>query len=86
MTPARLLILAIALAMISNARVALLPGWVVPVPAVLLAIMVGAVVSLAAVIVVRFRLDRPAGPVASTGPAPSTTPAGDGPAAPAVAS
>jgi hypothetical protein len=36
-TPAKLCILLAALAAIARARVALLPGWVVPVPVVLLA-------------------------------------------------
>jgi hypothetical protein len=47
-----------ALAVIANARVALLPGWVVPVPAVLLAMSLCAVGALAALIVIRVRDDR----------------------------
>lgn len=75
MTPARLLILAIALAVIANARVALLPGWTVSAPAVFLAVMVGAVASLAALIVLRVRPYRPVAALASTTPAAATAPA-----------
>jgi hypothetical protein len=56
--PAHLLAVVLALAVISHARVALLPGWVVPVPAVFLAVALIAVGMLAALIVLRLRLDR----------------------------
>ena len=56
--PARLLAVVLALAVIAHARVALLPGWVVPVPAVFLAVAVIAAGMLAALIVLRSRLDR----------------------------
>ena len=67
MKPAGLLIIVLALATIANARVALLPGWVVPVPAVFLAVTLAAVGMFAAWIVLRLRFDRmplpvPAGP------------------------
>ncbi len=58
MKPAGLLIIVLALAVIANARVALLPGWVVPVPAVLLAVTLAAAGMFAAWIVVRLRFDR----------------------------
>ena len=58
MKPAGLLIIVLALAVIANARVALLPGWVVPVPAVFLAVTLAAAGMFAALIVVRLRLDR----------------------------
>jgi len=65
--PAGLLIAVFALAVIANARVALLPGWVVPVPVILLAATLTATGAFAVVIVLRLRLDRvplapPAGP------------------------
>jgi hypothetical protein len=50
---ARLLIAVFALAVIAKARVALVPGWVVPVPVVFLAVTIGVVAALAAVIVLR---------------------------------
>ena len=67
--PARLLAVLFALAVIARARVALLPGWVVPVPAVFLAVTLAAAGMLAASIVLRMRYDRvpldpPAGPAA----------------------
>jgi hypothetical protein len=71
MTPVRLLILAVALAVLAKARVPLLPGWVVPVPAVLLVVMAGAVASVAAMMVLRFRPYRPV-----VLPAPAAVPAG----------
>jgi hypothetical protein len=48
-----------ALALITRARVALLPGWVVPAPALLLAAMVALCAPLAALVVLRVRADRP---------------------------
>lgn len=75
---AALLIIVSALAVIAKARVALAPGWVVPVPAVFLAITLITAGELAALIVLRQRTYRT--------PDPSTGPAGDGPAFPAVAS
>jgi hypothetical protein len=69
MKPAGLLLIAFALAVIANARVALLPGWVVPVPAVFLAVTVAAAGMFAAVIVLRF--DRvPLAPAPRPGAAP----------------
>ena len=56
--PARLLAVVFALAVIAHARVALLPGWVVPVPAVFLAVTLAATGMFAAWIVLRLRLDR----------------------------
>ena len=56
--PTRLLAVVLALAVIAHARVALLPGWVVPVPAVFLAVTLTAAGMLAALIVLRLRLDR----------------------------
>ena len=68
MKPAGLLILILALARIANARVALLPGWVVPVPAVFLAVTLTAAGMLTALIVLRLRLDRvPLAPAAEPG-------------------
>ena len=68
MKPAGLLMIAFALAVIANARVALLPWWVVPVPAVFLAVAVIAAGMLAAVIVLRWRFDRvPLAPAAGPG-------------------
>jgi hypothetical protein len=58
MKPAVFLITVLALAVLANARVALFPGWVVPVPAVFLAVTLAAVGMFAASIVVRLRLDR----------------------------
>lgn len=84
MKPAAVLITMFALAVIANARVALAPGWVVPVPAVFLAIAVIGAGAFAALIVVRQRVYRV--PAPSTSPAASTTPASDGPASTAVAS
>ena len=53
---AKLCVLAIALAWIARARVAVLPGWVVPVPALILA----AIAALSAVaVVVGLKLRRP---------------------------
>lgn len=51
----RLMILAAALAVVARARVALLPGWVVPVPVVFLAVALSGTVTLAALLVLRFR-------------------------------
>jgi hypothetical protein len=68
--PARLLAVVLALAVIAHARVALLPGWVVPVPAVFLAVTLAAVGMFAASIVLRLRLDRvPLAPAAGPGTA-----------------
>ena len=68
--PARLLAVVLALAVIAHARVALLPGWVVPVPAVFLAVTLAAVGVFAASIVMRLRLGRaPLTPAASPGTA-----------------
>lgn len=84
MKPAALLITLFALAVISNARVALAPGWVVPVPAVFLAIAVIGAGAFAALLVVRQRVNLVHIP--STTPAAAPTPASDGPASTAVAS
>ena len=66
--PAGLLTVVFALAVIANARVALLPGWVVPVPVIFLAAVLAAVGAFAAVIVLRVRLDRvPLTPAAGPG-------------------
>jgi hypothetical protein len=80
MKPAGLLMIAFALAVIANARVALLPWWVVPVPAVFLAVAVIAAGMFAAVIVLRWRFDR----VPLTFPAAPAS--GEGTARPVVAS
>lgn len=84
MKPAALLITLFALAVISNARVSLAPGWVVPVPAVFLAIAVIGAGAFAALIVVRQRASLVHVP--PTTPAAATAPASDGPAPAAVAS
>jgi hypothetical protein len=68
--PARLLAVVLALAVIAHARVALLPGWVVPAPAVFLAVTLAAVGMFAASIVLRLRFDRmPLAPAAAPGAA-----------------
>jgi hypothetical protein len=75
MKPAGLLIIAFALAVLANARVALLPGWVVPVPAVFLAVTLATAGMLAALIVVRLRFDRvPLAPASGPGAAAEVTP------------
>jgi hypothetical protein len=56
--PARLLAVVFALAVIAHARVAVLPGWVVPVPVVFLAVTLAAAGMFAALVVLRLRLDR----------------------------
>jgi hypothetical protein len=55
----KLCILAAALAVITRARVALLPGWVVPAPVLLLAAAVALCAALAALLVLRVRADQP---------------------------
>jgi hypothetical protein len=67
MTPVKLMIITAALAVIANARVAVLPGWVVPVPVVFLAVVLAVTGALAALLVLRLRIARaplpaPAGP------------------------
>jgi hypothetical protein len=69
MTSPKLLILVAALAVIANARVALLPGWVVPVPVVFLAVALAVVGALAALLVLRFR-GTPVPPVPAAPSAP----------------
>jgi hypothetical protein len=67
----KLLILVTALALIVRTRVALLPGWVVPVPALFLAVALTAVGALAALLVLRFRTESaPAPSVPAAPPAP----------------
>jgi hypothetical protein len=58
MTLAKLLILITGLAVIANARVALLPGWVVPVPAVFMATAVALLAAIAAALARQIRADR----------------------------
>jgi hypothetical protein len=83
MKPPAVLITLFALAVISNARVALAPGWVVPVPAVFLAIAVIGAGAFAALIVVRQRVNLVHIPPATPPAAPA--PASGGPASTAVA-
>jgi hypothetical protein len=64
----KLCILAVALAIIARARVAVLPGWVVPVPALILAAELTAVAALAAWLICQARR-----------PAPTPAPAGSTP-------
>jgi hypothetical protein len=58
MTLAKLLILVTGLAVIAHARVALLPGWVVPVPAVFMATAVTLLAAIAAALARKIRADR----------------------------
>jgi len=58
----RLCILLAALAVIARARVAVLPGWVVPVPAVFLAAALGLCAAVAALVVLRIRAEHPRHP------------------------
>lgn len=63
----KLVILVAALAVIARARVALLPGWVVPVPVVFLAVALAVTVALAALLVLRFHgTPAPSAPAAPT--------------------
>jgi len=71
MKPAGLLIIVFLLARIASARVALFPGWVVPVPAVFLAVTLAAAGVFAAWIVLRVRLDRAPLPAPAVPPAPA---------------
>jgi len=54
----RLCILVTALAVIARTRVSVLPGWVVPVPALILAAVLALCAALTAVVVLRVRADR----------------------------
>ncbi len=56
----KLVILAVALAVIARARVAVLPGWVVPLPALILAAELIACAALVAWVIHRARRPVPA--------------------------
>jgi hypothetical protein len=56
---ARLCILAAALAIIARAKVAMLPGWVVPLPALILTAELTACAALMAWLIARAHRDRP---------------------------
>jgi hypothetical protein len=53
----RLCIIAVALAVIASARVAVLPGWVVPVPVLLLAAALALCAAVTGLVVLRIRAD-----------------------------
>jgi hypothetical protein len=53
----RLCLILAALAVIARTRVAVLPGWVVPVPVLFLAAALAACTALAALVVLRVRAD-----------------------------
>jgi hypothetical protein len=59
MTSRKLLTVSVALAVAANTRVAVLPGWVVPVPAVFLAVALAVTGGLAALLALRLRPARP---------------------------
>jgi hypothetical protein len=67
----RLCVLVTALAVIARARVAVLPGWVVPIPVLFLAAALALCAAVVALVVLRVLADR-SRPPWPTHPAPGT--------------
>lgn len=59
MNAAKLCILAVALVVVARTRVTVLPGWQVPLPALLLAVALAAAAALAAWLLLRSRRHQP---------------------------
>lgn len=67
----KLVILVVAVAVIARARVAVLPGWVVPLPVLILAAELAACAAFAAWVICQARREHPSpAPEAAGGPLP----------------